>query len=74
MSKKTQTIYLDQSDQFSRSHYALSTELNEDAKNQINELIDERCSTLVKSVKALELEKKIQRRKKWINAMKQRRH
>lgn len=74
MSKKTQTIYFDQSDQFSRSHYALSTEFNEDAKKQINELIDERCSTLVKSVKALELEKKIQRRKKWINAMKQRRH
>lgn len=74
MSKKTQTIYFEQSDINSRSYYSLSTDFNEDAKKQINELIDERCSTLVKSVKALELEKKIQRRKKWINAMKQRRH
>lgn len=73
MSKKTQTIYFDKLDP-SRSYYSLSTDFNEDAKKQINELIDERCSTLVKSVKALELEKKIQRRKKWINAMKQRRH
>ena len=73
MSKKTQTIYFDKPE-FGRSYYSLSTDLNEDTKKQINELIDERCSTLVKSVKALELEKKIQRRKKWINAMKQRRH